>query len=142
MKLSLPRRLWYENDSLEIDLPEDWQVELCPMAGADHPALSREEIEAALARPVGSPSLRELARGKRSAVIVFDDMTRPTRCAQIAPYLLSEMAAAGVPEEAITFVCALGTHGALSFHELRKKLGQDVITTIRGLGYSLEDPDA
>ena len=25
---------------------------------------------------------------------------------------------------------------------IRKKLGQDVITTIRGLGYSLEDPDA
>jgi two-component system OmpR family response regulator len=24
---------------------------------------------------------------------------------------------------------------------IRKKLGADVITTIRGLGYSLEDPD-
>jgi two-component system OmpR family response regulator len=24
---------------------------------------------------------------------------------------------------------------------IRKKLGQDVITTIRGLGYSLEDPE-
>jgi len=24
---------------------------------------------------------------------------------------------------------------------IRKKLGQDVITTIRGLGYSLDDPD-
>jgi len=131
MKLSLPRRLWYENDSLDLDLPDDWQVELCPMAGADHPALSRTEIEAALARPVGSPPLRELAQGKRSAVIVFDDMTRPTRCAQIAPYLLREMAAAGVPEEAITFVCALGTHGALSFHELRKKLGQDIVERFR-----------
>lgn len=131
MKLSLPRRLWYENDSLEIDLPDDWQVEYCPMAGALRTALSQEEIEAALARPVGSPTLGELARGKRSAVIVFDDVTRPTRCAQIAPFLLREMAAAGVPEDGITFVCALGTHGALSFHEFRKKLGRDIVERFR-----------
>jgi len=25
---------------------------------------------------------------------------------------------------------------------IRKKLGTDIITTIRGLGYSLEEPDA
>ncbi|MCB2192293.1 MAG: DUF2088 domain-containing protein [Deltaproteobacteria bacterium] len=131
MRLSLPRRIWYENDSLEIALPDEWQVELCPMAGAERPALSQEEIEAALAHPVGSPTLRELAQGKGSAVIVFDDMTRPTRCEQIAPFLLREITAAGVPEEKITFVCALGTHGALSFHEFRKKLGQDIVERFR-----------
>lgn len=136
MKLSLPRRLWYENDSLEISLADDWRVEYCPMAGAEHPALSQVEIEAALAQPVGSPPLRELAQGKRSAVIVFDDMTRPTRCAQIAPFLLREIAAAGVPEEAVTFVCALGTHGALSFHEFRKKLGQDIVERFRSFNHN------
>jgi nickel-dependent lactate racemase len=131
MKLSLPRRLWYENDSLEIGLPDDWRVEVCPMAGAQRPALNQAEIEAALAAPLGSPRLRELAQGKGSAVVVFDDMTRPTRVAQFAPFLLAEMAAAGITEEAVTFLCALGTHGALSMHELRKKLGREVVERFR-----------
>ena len=36
-----------------------------------------------------------------------------------------------------------GTTKTLDAHvaSIRKKLGSDVITTIRGLGYSLEDPE-
>ncbi|MCF8033037.1 MAG: lactate racemase domain-containing protein [Desulfarculaceae bacterium] len=131
MRLSLPRRLWYGNDTLEIDLPDEWQVQVCPMQGAGRPALSQEEIDTALASPVGSPPLAELAQGKQSAVIIFDDMTRPTRIAQFAPFILGELSQAGVPEDNITFVCALGCHGALTFHELRKKLSPELVERFR-----------
>lgn len=74
--------------------------------------------------PVDSPPLRDLARGKTSAVIIFDDMTRPTRTYEIAPIVVEELLAGGINEEEITFVCALGTHGALTQNEFRKKLGK------------------
>ncbi|MCB2227609.1 MAG: DUF2088 domain-containing protein [Desulfarculaceae bacterium] len=131
MKLSLPQRLWYGNGSLDIELPDHWDTRVCPMRGADEPPLSEEQIADALARPVGSPPLAELAQGKRSAVIIFDDMTRPTRVEQFAPLIIEDMLAAGIPEENISFVCALGCHGALSFNELRKKLGPKLVERFR-----------
>ena len=40
---------------------------------------------------------------------------------------------AGINEEDITFVCALGTHGALTANEFRKKLGGGYSGTVSGL---------
>lgn len=131
MRVLLPQLLWYGNTTLEIDLPDDWDVQVCPMKGADHPALSVGQMARAILDPIDSPPLREIARGKPSAVIVFDDMTRPTRTYELAPIVLKELHAAGMTEEQITFVCALGTHGALTQHELRKKVGASILEKYR-----------
>ena len=137
MKCSLPQLLWYGNTTLDIELPDAWQVEYCPMRGADRVPLTLQQMEEAIRNPIGSPRLRELARGKKRAVIVFDDMTRPTRTFELAPILLSELTAAGIREEDITFVCALGTHGALTMNEFRKKLGRHIVERFRVFNHNI-----
>lgn len=137
MNISLPQLYWYGNTTLNIDLPDDWQVEYCPMRGAKQPALTSAQIETAILNPVGTAPLRELARGKKRVVIVFDDMTRPTRIDQLGPIVLKELFAAGVNEADITFVCALGTHGALSMHEFRKKVGSDILKRFRVFNHNI-----
>lgn len=131
MNVKLPQLIWYGNTTLDIDLPERWQVEICPMRGVSLPALTADEMAAAIKNPIGGPAIRDLAKGKRSAVIIFDDMTRPTRTYELAPIVIDELAAAGIAEEDITFVCALGTHGALTQNEFRKKLGRDILERFR-----------
>ena len=131
MKVNLPELLWYGNDTVELDLPDDWDVELCPMRGAQHPELTDQQIADAIQSPIGSARIRELARGKRKAVVVFDDMTRPTPPYKIAPMVVSELIEGGIEEENISFVCALGTHGALSQVELRKKIGPRILERFR-----------
>lgn len=131
MRVQLPQLIWYGNTALEIDLPDDWAVEICSMRGGTHPPLTIAQMKKAICNPIASPRLRDLAKGKKTAVIVFDDMTRPTRTYELAPIVLEELAAAGLGEEAITFVCALGTHGALTQHELRKKLGSRIVEKYR-----------
>lgn len=131
MNIQLPQRVWYGNTTLHIDLPDKWHVQVCPMRGAAQPALTMDEMEAAIARPIGKPPIRQGAKGKKSAVIIFDDMTRPTRADQLAPLVIKELTAAGIAPEKITFVCALGTHGALTQHELRKKLGRNIVENFR-----------
>ncbi|MBS3809658.1 MAG: DUF2088 domain-containing protein [Desulfobacterales bacterium] len=131
MRIELPRLLWYENNTLEIDLPDDWDVEVCPMQGADRPLLSLGQMEAAILDPIESPRIRDLAEGKETAVIVFDDMTRPTRTYELATIVLKELNAAGISPEDITFVCALGAHGALTRHEFSKKLGREIVENYR-----------
>ncbi len=137
MQINLPWHLWYGNTDLPIELPDDWDVQLCPMNGAETPALTPEELKHAILDPLDSLSLGELAKGKQSAAIVFDDMTRPTRTYEIAPIIVDELLAAGVPEEKITFVCALGTHGALTQNEFRKKLGADITRRFRVFNHNI-----
>ncbi len=131
MKVGLPELIWYGNTTLEIDFPDDWNVELCPMRGAGRKPLTISEMEKAILNPIGSPRLKDLAKGKKSAVIIFDDITRPTRIYELAPVVIRELVAGGIDEDDITFVCALGNHGAHTSHEFRKKLGTEILEKFR-----------
>ncbi len=137
MKFCLPQLMWYGNTTAEIELPDDWDVEYCPMRGAGRKPLTQEDLRDAILNPVNTQRLKDLAGGKRSAVIIFDDMTRPTRTYQIAPIILAELLAGGIREENITFVCALGTHGALTMNEFRKKLGDDIPQRFRVFNHNI-----
>jgi len=97
------------------------------MPGYQLPALKPEEIRAAVTNLIGLAPIRELARGKKEVVIIFDDMTRVTRTAEIVPFVLEELASAGIPDSKIRFVCALGNHGASNRVDFAKKLGEDVV---------------
>jgi len=131
MKVTLPELLWYGNSTVDISFPKDWDVELCPMRGAGKQPISPDDIAAAVRSPIASPPLKELAKGKKRAVVIFDDMTRPTPAADIAPIVIEDLLAGGMAEDDITFVCALGNHGALNNHDLRKKLGADILERFR-----------
>jgi nickel-dependent lactate racemase len=82
-----------------------------------------ELVATALHTPIGTPPLRELARRGRRVAILVDDCTRKTPTAQILPYVLAELAAAGIHQQDITLVIALGTHRPLTGDELNTKLG-------------------
>jgi nickel-dependent lactate racemase len=137
MKIRLPELLWYGNTTAEYDLPDAWDVEYCPMRGANRTPLTPEELRNAILNPIGVQRLKDQARDKKSAVIIFDDMTRPTRTYDIAPILVEELLAGGIKEENITFVCALGTHGALTMNEFRKKLGPDIPERFRVFNHNI-----
>ena len=127
-RVSLPQLAWYETGLLDLVFPESWEVELCHMAGHDRPALDAARIEAAILRPIGTSPISVGARGKKEIAIIFDDMSRPTRVAPIIPYVLEELDRAGVEDDQIRFVCALGCHGALTRRDFVKKLGEEVVS--------------
>ncbi len=97
------------------------------MVGYNRPAMKPAEIKAAIANLIGMPPIRESARGKDEVVIIFDDMTRVTRAAEIVPFVLEELAQAGIPDSKIRFICALGNHGAVNRLDFSKKLGEEVL---------------
>jgi nickel-dependent lactate racemase len=80
-------------------------------------------IAAALRNPIGTPQLRTLARSGQRIAILVDDCTRKTPTAQILPFVLAELSAAGIAQHDVTLVVALGTHRPLTENELAAKLG-------------------
>src|SRR4030042_3358083 len=84
-RVTLPQLAWDGVQKLAIAFPESWQVEVCNMAGYNLPKLKPAEIKQAMGGPIGMPPLREYARDKKQVVILFDDMARVTRVAEIVP---------------------------------------------------------
>ena len=125
--VTIPTHEFFGDIEERIDLPASWEVNVMKMAGHDAAPLSPEEIRRRIQNPIGTRPLRELAAGKKRVVITFDDLERPTPAHEIAPPVLEELKAAGVPDESILFLAALGTHRALPSDEVARKLGADVI---------------
>ncbi|MBN2282401.1 MAG: DUF2088 domain-containing protein [Deltaproteobacteria bacterium] len=125
--VSVPSRLWYENEEKVLSFPDRWEVDTLTSPGLDAPGLSAEEIRRRIEEPIEGPSLEELARGKKEAVIVFDDMTRPTPMKDIAPAVVDILHRAGLKHEQIRFIWALGAHGTYDMISARKKLGDAIV---------------
>jgi lactate racemase len=126
-EVKVPARLWYDNEETALMFPDRWQVDDLTSPGFDKPGLSPEEIRARIDHPVEGPTLEELARGKKEAVIVFDDMTRPTPVGDVAPHVLAALHRAGMAREQIRFLWGLGSHGAYDMIAARKKLGAAIV---------------
>ena len=126
-KISIPSRLWYENKERKLTFPDRWEVDNLNPPGFDKPRLIPEQIRERVDHPVEGPPLAEMAKGKKQAAIVFDDMTRPTPVKEIAPYVLESLHRAGMNKDQIRFIWALGSHGVYDMINARKKLGDEIV---------------
>jgi nickel-dependent lactate racemase len=126
--VGLPQLCWRDTCTLDISFPDSWQLELCHMAGYDRPALDSHGIRDAILHPIGTAPISVAAKGRKEICIIFDDMSRATRTAELIPVVLDELAKAGIRDEQIRFVCALGCHGALNRGDFVKKLGEEVVS--------------
>ena len=127
----LPAHNLYGNAPVSIEIPDSWEVVVCDYAGADSPAMSYDEIAAAIDRPIGRLPIREAAKGKKDAIIIIDDISRPTPDELIAKAVIAELVEAGVPRDKIRFMAAVGSHRAMSREEFVRKLGEDIVTEFR-----------
>ncbi len=125
--ISVPHRIWYEEDEQYLVFPDSWDAMLCLMQGHDASRISSQDIRSAIKNPLGNHPLRELAKGKNEVAIIFDDISRPTRVAEIVPHVLDELHTAGIPDKAVRFVCATGCHGAHTYTDFQKKLGTEIM---------------
>lgn len=125
--VSIPSRLWYENTERLLTFPERWDVDNLTSPGFEKPGLTPEEIRGRILSPIEGPPLEEIAQGRKQAVIVFDDMTRPTPVKEVAPYVLEALHKAGMKRDQIRFIWALGSHGAYDMVNARKKLGPEIV---------------
>ena len=128
-RIDIPWGAWYNDDPFSLQFPDNWKVETATMA--DAPEISDDEVQQAFARPIGSPRIAELAKGKKTVAIAVDDLTRPTQAYRFLPYVIEELHEAGIRDDDITFVIALGSHRPLIRQDLIKKLGQKIVDGYR-----------
>jgi nickel-dependent lactate racemase len=133
----------YGKTGLDVTLPADRLI-VPPLSIREAPPLANAlaGIEAAIANPIGSKSLSELAKGKQSACIVVCDITRPVPNSLILPPLLRTIEAAGVPRTGITILVATGLHRPNEGAELVELVGEYVAKNYRCVNHFGKDRDS
>ncbi len=133
--------LAYGRTGLSLDLPDDRRATIIEPSFV--PGLPDEwkAITEALRSPLGCAPLRALVQPADTVAIVFSDLTRPMPNDRVLPPLLSELEAAGVPDDQITLLNALGTHRRQTDLELKHMLGASVATRYRILQHDAWDHD-
>ena len=96
-----------------------------------HVRTGEEAVRYALQNPIGSPSLRELAKPGQKTVIVTSDISRPMPSYAVLPAVLDELHAAGVKNEDVTVVFGLGSHRGHTEAEKRRLVGDAVFEAVR-----------
>jgi nickel-dependent lactate racemase len=96
------------------------------MKGHGPPVLTARQMNESLGQPIRKPPLREIAAGKKTAVITFYDLTRATPTCAVAPWVLAELKAAGIEDENILFPGSFARHRPLRTIEVQKKLGKEI----------------
>jgi len=132
----------YGNEKKDFSLPKGWNLisaeDKPPVPGVTDPI---QEIKRALDHPIGSPKIEELARPGMDVVLLFDDLQRPTPVHLALPEILDRLNRAGIPDERITGICALGTHPTPSMEQLKKKVGDAAFSRLQGHIFA-HDPHA
>ena len=97
-------------------------------------------VKAAMANPIGSPTLRQLAQGKKTATIIVSDHTRPVPSKHILPFMLEELRQ-GNPDIDVTLLIATGFHRPTTHEELVNKVGEKIANEEKFVCHDSRDPN-
>lgn len=121
----------YGETGCDVALPDGLDHRVYNTKPTPTPSDPETIIADALAAPIGSASLAEIARGRQSACIVISDVTRPVPNALMLPSLLATLEEAGVPRQGIVILVGTGIHRPNEGNELRGMVGDFVFENYR-----------
>jgi lactate racemase len=132
----------YSKSTLEFTLPASMQAAVVASQPTAPVKDGARAIQDALAQPIGSPSLQDLARPGDRVCIVFTDITRSSPDHLLVPAILTELEKGGVPDEQITLLCGTGMHRPSTRAEKTAKLGEGVMARYHVIDNDPQNPAA
>ena len=124
-------RIPFGKSHLDFQLPAEMRGTYLTSRSTEPLADLDQAIAKALANPINSPKLREMANRGDTVCVVFTDVTRDSPDHLLVPALLAELEMAGVHDQDITLLCGIGMHRPSTQEEKVIKLGQAIVDRYR-----------
>src|SRR5271157_2505157 len=121
----------YGRTGLPVELPAERVVG--PLTIGDVTPLEDPEkaVAAAIETPIGTPALREIARGRKSACILVCDITRPVPNRTILGPMLKVLHEVGITRERVLILIATGLYRPSTQAEKVEMLGEEIASADR-----------
>jgi lactate racemase len=130
----------YCDQVLGVEIPDKNLVfNISPREALPAPDLAGV-VRGALAHPIGTPALLELAKPGQRVLILADDYTRATPVKSILPVLLDTLNQAGIPDRDVRLLIASGGHRPMRLSEIEGKFGPAVSSRVQILTHHDKDP--
>ena len=118
-------QLLYGENTTDLTLPDSVNLlEMSPLSPIPDPV---KAVREAIAEPIASPPLNEIAQGKENACVVISDFTRPVPNKVILPPLLKEIEQSGINRENITILIATGMHRPNLGKDMEYLVGREIV---------------
>ena len=79
-------------------------------------------------KAIKTPSIPELAKGKRGRIVVTcDDLSRPTPAHRVFPFIMEELHEAGISDDQIFILGSFGCHHPMNHDAFIRKVGKDMV---------------
>ena len=94
-----------------------------------------DRIRRSIRNPIGTFPLKEAVKSRMKVGILIDDLTRPTPQGRILPVILKELNEAGIKDNDITIIIALGTHEYMTANEITEHVGKEVAEHVKVINH-------
>jgi nickel-dependent lactate racemase len=132
-------KLVFGKGTLDLSVPET--VSFLDMKRVEPLPDPEGAVYSALADPIRSPPLTELAQGRENACVVISDITRPVPNKIILPPLLEVLEESGIRREKITLLIATGMHRPNEGEELESMVGRQIMDNYRIVNHYCRKPE-
>jgi lactate racemase len=130
----------YGTGQLSFELPAGLSVDLFSPIDVPPAPNPIQEVENALAHPLGDFDFLNFQSAK-SVAIAINDKTRPVPHGQLLPPLLEKLSGMGIPDDAIRFIVATGTHPPLQAEEFSAILPDTILRRYAVESHNSEQAD-
>ncbi len=114
-----------------VEVPEENLQAVLLSNEMEHERRGAEAVRYALEHPIGSPRLKDIAPAGKKIVIITSDISRPLPSFDVLPSVLDELSSAGVKDEDVTVVFALGSHRKHTPEEMERLAGSEAYSRVR-----------
>lgn len=132
----------YGKDKLSYQMQEESLAGVITGSMHDYKAVKSQSelVREAMANPIGTERLSDMAKGKDKVVIIASDHTRPVPSKVIIPLMLDEIRK-GNPKADITILIATGCHRETTRQELVNKFGEEIVEKEKIYVHDCDDED-
>ena len=100
----------FSTGKLPLNIPEENLLQVLTANPCGEACAEQAELQRAMENPIGTDRLCQMAKPGQKVAIVTSDITRPMPTYKVLPFVPAELEKAGIPDEDITVVFALGSH--------------------------------
>ncbi len=131
--------LGFGKEKIHVNVPDQQVMKVLTPNEAEIGLTGSDEVYRSMREPIGLPPLREVVKKGEKIAIITSDITRPIPSYKVLPAVLDELGAAGIPDEDIIIVFALGSHGGHTEERMRYMVGDAVYDRIRCMDSNVND---
>lgn len=121
----------FDKKEIVLDIPNRNLLAILEANAVKIEKSEAELVSDSIIKPIASDRLKDIVKKGEKIVIITSDITRPMPSAKVIPFVLEELEKAGVSDEDITIVFALGNHRPHTRDEMILLAGKAVFDRIR-----------